>query len=82
MPAASKTFDPTVLGSFPATFDSLKERNLLTPALTIERLKELLNAEQRDIVNQILNLDPKDYGVSSPYVGDLEAVLTDLVVAT
>ncbi len=77
-----KTFDPAVLKSFPPTFASLKERGLLIPTLTVESLKKLLSTGQRGVIEQILKLNPKDYGVDTPYAGDLEGVPTDLVVVT
>jgi len=38
-----------------------------------------LNADQWVIVDQIINLKPRDYGVNTPYDGDLEPVPADLV---
>lgn len=80
--AQPTTFDPDVLKSFSAAFDRLKEQKLLTPKLTIEELKNALDDKQKEVVDQILNLNPKDYGVSTPYAGDLEAVPPDLVLVS
>ena len=82
MDAVLETFDSDILNSFPATFNSFKEQGLLIPTLTIDRLKELLNTSQSGIVEQILSLNPKDYGVNTPYAGDLEPVPADLVVVS
>lgn len=77
--SAPTTFDDATLQSFSAVFDHLKEQKLFTPELTLETLKGALNAEQLYIVEQILNLNPKDYEVGTPYAGDLEPVPSDLV---
>lgn len=80
MAYAPARFGPTVLKSFPAIFSELKKRDLFTPTLTIEQLKEFLDADQGSIVDQIISLNPEDYGVKTPYAGDLEAVPLDLIV--
>ena len=73
------TFDPATLETFPAVFASLAAQGVLTPTVTFGRLKATLNADQRAIVDQITNLRPQDYGVATPYAGDLELVPADLV---
>lgn len=73
------SFDPSVLQTFAATFASLKERGVLSPAVTLDNLKTGLTTEQQTIVDQIINLKPIDYGVKTPYAGDLEPVPGDLV---
>jgi LAS superfamily LD-carboxypeptidase LdcB len=73
------SFDETTLNTFPATFESLEEQGLLTPTVTIGRLGTLLSTAQQAIVDQIIDLDPRDYGVNTPYAGDLEPVPADLV---
>ncbi len=70
-----------VLDSFAAVFDRLKEQGRLTPALTLGELEGALNPRQREVVERILTLDPKDYGVTIPYLG-VEAVPNDLVRVT
>jgi len=80
MAHAPARFDSTVMKSFPAIFGELKKRGLFTPTLTIEHLKEFLDAGQGSIVDQIISLDPENYGVKTPYAGDLEAVPLDLIV--
>lgn len=74
------SFNQTVLETFPGTFNQLKEQGLLTPTITLEKLKASVNAEQRAVIEQILALKPQDYGVKTPYAGDLEPVPEDLVV--
>jgi Nuclease-related domain len=74
-----KSFDESVLQTFPATFESLEQQGLLTPIVTLDGLRACLNADQRVIVDQIINLKPRDYGVNTPYAGDLEPVPADLV---
>jgi D-alanyl-D-alanine carboxypeptidase len=73
------SFDESTLKTFPARFESLEEQGVLTPTVTLARLGTALSAAQRAIVDQIINLDPRDYGVSTPYAGDLEPVPADLV---
>jgi LAS superfamily LD-carboxypeptidase LdcB len=74
-----KSFDESTLKTFPATFESLEQQGLLTPTVTLDRLRALLSADQQAIVDQIINLKPQDYGVETPYAGDLEPVPPDLV---
>ena len=73
------SFDESVLRTFPATFESLEEQGVLTPIVTLDELKALLSTGQQVIVDQIMNLKPQDYGVKTPYAGDLEPVPADLV---
>lgn len=79
MSRSLKSFDESVLQTFPATFESLERQGLLTPIVTLDGLRACLNADQRVIVDQIINLKPRDYGVNTPYAGDLEPVPADLV---
>ena len=74
-----KTFDESTLQTFPATFESLEQQGILTPTVTLDGLRASLNADQRVVVDQIINLKPRDYGVDTPYAGDLEPVPVDLV---
>jgi hypothetical protein len=73
------SFDESVLQTFPATFESLEQQGVLTPIVTLDGLRACLNADQRVIVDHIINLKPRDYGVNTPYAGDLEPVPADLV---
>lgn len=73
------SFDDSVLQTFPDTFNDLRQHGVLTPIITIDGLKVSLSPQQQKIVNQILELDPKDYGVNTPYAGELEPVPDDLV---
>jgi len=73
------SFNEEILRTFPATFDSLEEQGVLTPVVTLDGLKPFLSADQQAIVDQVMNLRPRDYGVMTPYAGDLEPVPADLV---
>ena len=73
------SFDAAALETFPATLELLQQRGVLTPTVTLDQLGPLLSAAQRAIVDQIVDLDPADYGVRTPYAGDLEPVPADLV---
>jgi LAS superfamily LD-carboxypeptidase LdcB len=73
------SFDESILQTFPATFESLERQGVLTPIVTLDGLRACLNAGQRVIVDHIINLKPRDYGVNTPYAGDLEPVPADLV---
>jgi LAS superfamily LD-carboxypeptidase LdcB len=79
-PVAS--FDESVLSTFPAAFDSLEERGALIPTVTLDTLRPLLNAGQQAVFDQVMNLKPRDYGVTTPYAGDLEPVPADLVIVS
>jgi D-alanyl-D-alanine carboxypeptidase len=73
------SFDEAVLRTFPATLDSLDEQGVLTPVLTLDRLRSFLSAGQQAVVDQVMHLRPQDYGVKTPYAGALEPVPADLV---
>ena len=73
------SFDDSILQTFPLTFNALEDRGILTPIMTLDALNVSLSPEQQVIVDQVLKLNPQDYGVSTPYAGDLEAVPDDLV---
>jgi len=73
------SFDESTLATFPATLELLRERGIVTPTVTLDRLGPFLSAAQRAVVDQITDLDPRDYGVHTPYAGDLEPVPADLV---
>jgi hypothetical protein len=73
------SFDESILKTFPVTFRSLEDQGILTPTVTLDRLRDLLSTGQQAIVDQIINLKPQDYGVKTPYAGDLEPVPADLV---
>jgi LAS superfamily LD-carboxypeptidase LdcB len=74
-----RSFDESTLRTFPATFDSLEEQGVLTPTVTLARLRPLLSTGQRAVFDRVMNLKPQDYGVNTPYAGDLEPVPADLV---
>lgn len=75
-------FDEATLKTFPATFESLAGQGLLTPVITLERLRALLSAHQWALADQVIGLKPRDYGVGTPYAGDLEPVPADLVMVS
>ncbi len=72
-------FAVELLHSFASVFDRLREQGLLTPYLTLEQLTAPLNAGQKELVRQILELKPEDYGVHTPFIG-LEPVPAGLVL--
>jgi LAS superfamily LD-carboxypeptidase LdcB len=76
------SFDESVLRTFPETLESLAEQGVLIPTVTLDRLTPLLNTGQQAIFGQIMNLKPSDYGVNTPYAGDLEPVPADLVTVS
>jgi D-alanyl-D-alanine carboxypeptidase len=73
------SFDPATLERFPAVFEALEAQGILTPTVTFDRLKAPLTAAQRAVIDQVTDLRPQDYGVGTPYAGDLEPVPRDLV---
>lgn len=73
------SFDESVLKTFPVTFESLEEQGILTPTVTLARLRPLLSTGQQAVFDRVMNLKPRDYGVNTPYAGDLEPVPADLV---
>ena len=73
------SFDESTLNTFPATLESLDARGILVPTVTIDRLRSLFSTGQRAVFDQIISLKPQDYGVNTPYAGDLEPVPADLV---
>ncbi len=75
-------FSAATLRTFPATFESLDEQGLLTPLMTVGELRAALTADQRTVVDQVMELRPGDYGVATPYAGQVEPVPTDLVRVT
>ena len=76
------SFDGPALRTFLARLGALSEEGILTPVVTLDELGSLLTAGQRAMVDQIISLKPQDYGVSTPYAGDLEPVPADLVRVT
>ncbi len=67
-----RSFDEALLSRFLARLDQLEADRVLTPVITLDRLREFLDDGQRDLVEQIIRLRPGDYGVETPYAGDLE----------
>jgi hypothetical protein len=73
------SFDESALKTCLATFKSLEDQGILTPTVTLDRLRAWLSPAQQALVEQVINLKPRDYGVGTPYAGELEAVPADLV---
>jgi hypothetical protein len=48
----------------------------------LDRLRESIDDGQRVLVEQVIGLRPGDYGVDTPYAGDLEPVPSDLVTVS
>lgn len=76
------SFDESVLATFPVTLESLREQGILAPTVTAERLRGLLSPGQQAVFDELMDLRPEDYGVSTPYAGELEPVPGDLVEVT
>lgn len=74
-----RSFDEELLRGLLARLDQLEAAGVLTPVITLDRLREFLSDGQRVLVEQVINLRPGDYGVTAPYAGDLEPVPPDLV---
>jgi LAS superfamily LD-carboxypeptidase LdcB len=74
-----RSFDESVLKTFLATLNRLEADRILTPVITLGHLQAILDVGQRALVDQIIGLNPEDYGVATPYAGDLEPVPADLV---
>lgn len=74
-----RSFDAATLATFPGTFERLEQEGILTPTITLDQLRVMLNPAQRTVADQVIQLDPRDYGVGTPYAGDLEPVPADLV---
>jgi len=74
-----RSFDQSTLKTFPATLELLEEQGILTPTVTLDQLGPFLTTAQRAVADQIMDLDPRDYGVHTPYAGDLEPVPANLV---
>ena len=73
------SFDESTVRELLETLNHLEEQAILIPTITLGKLRSSLDMDQRAIVDQIINLKPQDYGVSTPYSGDLEPVPADLV---
>ena len=73
------SFDESTLKTFRATLELLQAQGILTPTVTPDQLAPFLTTAQRAVAHQIMDLDPRDYGVRTPYAGDLEPVPADLV---
>jgi hypothetical protein len=53
-----ESFDESILKTFHVTFESLDEQGILTPIITLARLKALLSTGQQSVVDQIMGLNP------------------------
>lgn len=79
MAVPARSFDEALLRGFLARLDQLEADQVLTPVITLDRLREFLDDGQRALVEQVIALRPGDYGVDTPYAGDLQPVPSDLV---
>jgi hypothetical protein len=77
-----RSFDEVLLRGFLARLDQLEADQVLTPVITLDRLREFLDDTQRVVVEQVIGLKPGDYRVNTPYAGDLEPVPPDLVTVS
>jgi hypothetical protein len=53
-------FDESTLETFPATLELLEEQRILTPTVTLKGLGHFLSTAQRVVVDQIMDLGPRD----------------------
>jgi hypothetical protein len=79
MSQAGSYLQASAIRALAETFTLLKERGVLTPTTTLDALNAHLTGGQRSLAGQLLNLEPLDYGVKTPYAGELEPVPADLV---
>jgi len=79
MAVARPSLDEELLHELLGRLDQLEADGVLTPVITLDRLREFLSGGQCVLVEQVIGLRPGDYGVSTPYAGDLEPVPPDLV---
>jgi LAS superfamily LD-carboxypeptidase LdcB len=79
MSQAGTSLQDSAIRALAETFSLLKERGILTPTTTLDALNAVLTTGQQSIVDQLVNLVPLDYGVKTPYAGELEPVPADLV---
>lgn len=73
-------FTEAALDSLWTKIEWLDADGMITPVTTLESLIASLTREQWALVERIIDLRPADYGVTTPYEGDLEPVPDDLVV--
>lgn len=64
-----------------AAVERLKQSGMFSPVMTMDTLTGALPDDQKQLVEQVLELDPQDYGVATPYVG-LETAPDDLVLVS
>lgn len=74
-------FDDQTLQGFLAAIEHLKQSKTFSPTMTMEQLNDALSDAQNEIVSQILELDPQDYDVATPYVG-IEPMPKDMTVVS
>jgi hypothetical protein len=77
-----RSFEEALLHGFLVRLDQLEADRVLTPVITLDWLREFLDDGQRVIVEQVIGLRPSDYGVDTPYAGDIEPVPSDLVTVS
>lgn len=82
MAVPARSFDEALLRGFLARLDQLEAERVLTPVITLDRLREFLDDGQRVLVKQVIGLRPSDYEVDTPYAGDLEPVPSDLLTVS
>jgi LAS superfamily LD-carboxypeptidase LdcB len=79
MSQADTSLQGSAMRALAETFSLLHRRGILAPTTTLDALNAQLTAAQQAIVDQLVNLEPRDYGVKTPYAGELEPVPPDLV---
>jgi hypothetical protein len=74
-----RSFDEALLRGFLTRLDQLEADRVLTPVISLDRLRESIDDGQRVLVEQVIGLRPGDYGVDTPCAVDLEPVPSNLV---
>jgi len=75
-----RSFDRSTVISLWETFRKLQDQKQLTPITSFDQLNLLLSDNQKRLVEQMVALRPKDYGIKTPFAGKLEPVPSDLVL--
>jgi hypothetical protein len=71
------SFDEALLRGFLARLDQLEADRVLTPVITLDRLRESIDDGQRVLVEQVIGLRPGDYGVDTPYFKNVDGSPSD-----
>ena len=64
-----RSFDEALLRGSLARLDQLEAVQVLTPVITLDRLREFIDDDQRVLFGQVIGLRPGDYGWTRPTQG-------------